>query len=75
MRDHITKHGPSRLRLVLVTAAHSVIKYSQKLKKKYLSIVKRRGKDRAIVVIVRLLIEIIYAYLKCSQSVRISSKR
>ena len=62
-RGHITKHGPSMLRFVLVTAAHSVIKYSQKLKKKYLSIVKRLGKNRAIVAIARLLIEIVYAML------------
>ena len=62
-RGHITKHGPSMLRFVLVTAAHSVIKYSQKLKKKYLSIVKRLGKNRAIVAIARLLIEIMYAML------------
>ena len=49
-RGHITKHGPSMLRFRLVTAAHSVIKYSQKLKKKYLSIVKILGKNRAIVI-------------------------
>ena len=51
------------LRFMHVPAAHSVIKYSQKLKKKYLNIVKRLGKNRAIVAIARLLIEIMYAML------------
>jgi transposase len=29
IRGHISKHGPSMLRIILVTAAHSVIKYSR----------------------------------------------
>ena len=40
IRGHITKHGPSMLRFLMVTAAHSVIKYSDRLKRKYLGIVR-----------------------------------
>ena len=63
IRGHITKHGPSMLRFILVTAAHSVIKYSDRMRKKYLSIVRRTGKNRAIVAIARILIETIYSML------------
>ncbi len=62
-RGHITKHGPSMLRFILVNAAHSVIKYSERMKRKYLSIVRRLGKNRAIVAIARTLIETIYTML------------
>ncbi len=64
IRGHITKHGPSMLRFILVNAAHIVIKYSKRLKSKYLSIVRRLGKNRAIVAIARILIEMIYTMLK-----------
>jgi transposase len=64
IRGHITKHGPSMLRFILVNAAHSVIKYSDRMKKKYLSLVRRLGKNRAIVAIARILIETIYTMLK-----------
>ena len=63
MRGHITKHGPSMLRFILVNAAHSIIKYSDRMRKKYLSLVKRLGKNSAIVAIARTLIEIIYTML------------
>ena len=63
IRGHITKHGPSMLRFILVNAAHSAIKYSTRMKKKYLSLVRRLGKSRAIVAIARILIEIIYTML------------
>jgi transposase len=63
IRGHITKHGPSMLRFILVNAAHSVIKYSERMKRKYLSLVKRLGKNRAIVAIARILIETIYTML------------
>ncbi len=52
------------LRFIMVTAAHSIIKYSDRLKRKYLGIVKRLGKNRAIVAIARILIETIYTMLK-----------
>jgi transposase len=64
IRGHITKHGPSMLRFILVNAAHLVIRYSKKMKSKYLSIVRRLGKNRAIVAIARNLLEIIYTMLK-----------
>jgi transposase len=64
IRGHITKHGPSVLRFILVNAAHSVIKYSERMKKKYLSLVRRLGKNRAIVAIARILIETIHTMLK-----------
>ena len=48
----------------MVNAAHSVIKYSEKMRKKYLSLVRRTGKNRAIVAIARILLEIIYTMLK-----------
>ena len=63
IRGHITKHGPSMLRFILVNAAHSVIKYSDRMRRKYLSLIRRLGKNRAIVAIARTLIEIIYTML------------
>jgi len=41
-----------------------VIKYSKKMKNKYLSLVKRIGKNRAIVAIARILAETIFTMLK-----------
>ena len=64
IKGHITKHGPSMLRFILVNAAHSVIKYSEKMRKKYLSLVRRLEKNRVIVAIARILLEIIYTMLK-----------
>ena len=64
MRGHITKHGPSMLRFILVNAAHSVVKYSDRMRRKYLSLVRRLGKNRAIVAIARILLETIYTMLK-----------
>ena len=48
IRGHITKQGPSMLRFVLVNAAHMVIKYSKRMKIKHLKLVKRLGKNRAL---------------------------
>ena len=63
IRGHVSKHGPSMLRFVLVTAAHSVIKYSRKMKQKYMHIVRRTGMKRAIVAIARILAETVYTML------------
>ena len=63
IRGNITKHGPSMLRFILVNAVHTSIKYSLKMKKKYLSIVRRLGKNRSIVAIARILLETIYKML------------
>ncbi len=63
-KGHITKEGPSMLRYLLVLAAHTVIKYSKKMKNKYLSLVSRVGKNRAIVAIARILAETIFTMLK-----------
>ena len=63
MRRHLTKHGPPMLRFIMVNAAHCVIKYSNRMSKKYLSLVRRLGKNRAIAAIVRTLIETIYTML------------
>ena len=46
------------------TAAHSVIKFSDRMRRKYLSLVRRLGRNRAIVAIARILIETIYTMLK-----------
>lgn len=62
-RGHITKHGPSMIRFILVNAAHHIIKYSGRMKKKYLSIVRRVGMKRAIVAVARKLLEIIWTML------------
>ena len=62
-RGHISKNGPSMLRFVLVNAAHMVIKYSKRMKIKYLKLVKRLGKNRAIVPIARMLAETIWTML------------
>ncbi len=47
----------------MVNAAHIVVKYSKKMRSKYLSIVRRLGKNRAIVAIARMLLETIYIML------------
>lgn len=62
-RGHITKHGPSMLRFILVNAAHIAIKYSKRMRTKYLSLVRRLGKNRSIVAIARHLLEVVYAML------------
>ena len=43
MRGHISRHGPSMLRFIMVNAAHIVIKYSERMRKKYLGLVRRRA--------------------------------
>jgi len=64
IRGHISKHGPSTLRFIMVNAAHIVIKYSKRMRNKYLSLVRRIGKNRAIVAIARILLEKIFIMLK-----------
>ncbi len=64
IRGHISKRGPSMLRFIMVNAAHNVIKYSKRMKSKYLSLVRRIGKNRAIVAIARILLEKIFIMLK-----------
>ena len=64
IRGHISKRGPSMLRFVLVTASHTAIKRSKRLRAKYLSMVRRVGRNRAIVAIARILTELIYTMLK-----------
>ena len=64
IKGHITKHGPSLLRLFLVETVHSLIKYTKKFKSKYLSMVRRLGKKRSIIDIARILAETIYSMLK-----------
>jgi len=56
----IKNECPSMLRYLLIIAAHTIIKYSKKMKKKYLSLVRRIGKSRAIVAISRILAETIF---------------
>ena len=63
IKGHITKHGSSMLRFILVTAAHVTIRYSKRMKAKYLGLVRRLGKNRAIVAIARILLECIYVML------------
>ena len=46
-----------------VNGTHSDIKYSDRMRRKYLSLVRRPGRNRAIVAIARTLIEIIYTML------------
>jgi transposase len=67
IKGHISKHGPSMLRFIMVNAAHIVIKYSERMRKKYLSLVRRLGKNRAIVAIARILLETIYTMLKTGE--------
>ncbi len=45
------------------TTAHSVIKYSDRMRRKYLSLVRRLGRNRAIVAIAPILIETIHTML------------
>ena len=63
IQGHISKHGPSMLRFILVNCAHTFVKYSARFKKKFNSIVRRLGKSRAIVAIARILAETIYRML------------
>ena len=60
-KGHISKHGPPILPLFVI-AAHSVIKYSKKMKAKYLKLVRRLGKNRAIVAIARILLKKMEAF-------------
>ena len=62
VKGHITKHGPSILRFFLTEISHIVIKYTEKFRSKYLSIVRRLGKKRSI--IARILAETIFTILK-----------
>ena len=63
IRGHISKHGPSMLRFILVTAAHSVIKYSRRMRQKYMHIVRRTGMKMAIIAVARILAETVYTML------------
>ena len=49
--------------IFFVTAAHVTIRYSKRMKAKYLGLVRRLGKNRAIVAIARILLECIYVML------------
>ena len=64
IKGHITKRGSSILRFVMINAAHSVIKYSKRMRSKYLGMVRRIGKNRSVVAIGRILLETIYVMLK-----------
>jgi transposase len=64
IRGHISKRGPSMLRFILVIASHTTIKRSIRLRQKYLNMVRRVGKKRAIVAIVRIIAGTIYVMLK-----------
>ena len=63
-KGHITKRGSSILRFVMINAAHSVIKYSKRMRSKYLGMVRRIGKNRSVVAIGRILLETIYVMMK-----------
>jgi hypothetical protein len=52
------------LRFALVTASHTTIKRSRILKAKYLGMVRRVGRNRAIAAIARILAELIFNMLK-----------
>lgn len=63
IRGHISKRGPSMLRFILVNAAHSIIRYSKRMRIKYLHLVRKTGKKRAVIAIARILAEIIFIML------------
>ena len=50
--------------MTLVAASHTTVKRSKRPRSKYLSIVRRVGRNRAIVAIARILAEIVYIMLK-----------
>ena len=62
-RGHISKQGPSMLMFILVNAAHMVIRYSRRMRIRYLSPVRRLGNSRAVVAIARNLAETIWTML------------
>ena len=51
------------LRFILVNATHLVIRYSKRMRSKYLSLVRRLGRNRSIVAIARHLLETIYTMI------------
>ncbi len=59
----VSQHDPSMLRFVLVTAAHSVIRYSKRMREKYLHMARRTGAKMAIVAIACILAETVYTML------------
>ncbi len=63
VKGHITKHGPSLFGFTSLTAAHVIIRYSKRMRAKYLSIIKRSGKNSPIVAIARILLECIHFVL------------
>jgi len=60
----ITKQGPGLLRRILVQDAWMAVRVSKAFRKRYNSILKRRGKRAAIVAIARTIAEIAYHVLK-----------
>ena len=67
---HVRKDTNSHLKRVLVEAAHIAIRYPGNLKRFYLRLSRRRGKQIAIVATARKLIRIIYAMLTSGERYR-----
>lgn len=61
MIEPIAKPAPSIVRFVLVNAAHTVTKYSKRLRLKYPRTLRRPGRNLTVA---RILIELIYPMLK-----------
>lgn len=52
------------MRFAIINATHSIIKYSKRIRSKYLGIVRRIGKNRAVVTTCRILSDTVYVMLK-----------
>ncbi len=64
IRGHISKYCSSILRFIMLSGAHDVIKFSKRMRNKYLSLVRQIGKNRSIVTIARIFLEKIFIMLK-----------
>jgi len=60
----ITKKGPSILRFFIVNTVHTLIKLSPTFKKMYMKLVRRLGKNKAVIAVARKFATIIYTVLK-----------
>ncbi len=60
----ITKKGPSILRFFIVNSTHTLIKLSPTFKKMYMKLVRRLGKNKAIIAVARKFATMIYIVLK-----------
>ena len=62
-RDRGLRHGDKLLRSLIVQDAHAAVRCSRRFRKYYLKMVRKKGKQKAIISVSRKMIEIIYVML------------